>query len=320
MVMPGDNTSMTVQLIQPIQMEEGLSSPIPGRVAAPSAPAGSRNSSSLSKCHAGGLPEPQGAHRCRCPAAPTSAKLRADHHPISQRRTLCGIIDGCVREAVASRVAKTCAAAIWTPSAPAILTRPFGLGGGQLLSPEFAEGGTPEGGPQTGPRTQVPTPTPGGGLAETRDAPGAEVKRAGGTAAREGTATSQTRRSASGSRPTGTKVVDSSSARKIIETVTRTGTATTAGAAAYRDQPLLRDPLAARVQEARASISEMRTHKRLINIVDQHRRRWTRSCGSTCPPASTSRSSCRDRQMDRLIKGILGAKLGMTQLSGRRTG
>ena len=45
MVMPGDNTEMTVDLIQPIAMEEGLGSPS-ARVAAPSAPAGSPRSSS----------------------------------------------------------------------------------------------------------------------------------------------------------------------------------------------------------------------------------------------------------------------------------
>jgi hypothetical protein len=39
MVMPGDNTEMTVELIQPIAMEEGCGSPSV-RVAAPSAPAG----------------------------------------------------------------------------------------------------------------------------------------------------------------------------------------------------------------------------------------------------------------------------------------
>jgi elongation factor Tu len=45
MVMPGDNTDMTISLIQPIAMEDGLRSRS-ARVAAPSAPAGSRRSSS----------------------------------------------------------------------------------------------------------------------------------------------------------------------------------------------------------------------------------------------------------------------------------
>ena len=46
MVMPGDNTEMTVELIQPIAMEEGLQASPSARVAAPSAPAASPRSPS----------------------------------------------------------------------------------------------------------------------------------------------------------------------------------------------------------------------------------------------------------------------------------
>jgi translation elongation factor EF-Tu-like GTPase len=45
MVMPGDNTKMSVKLIQPVAMEEGLRFAI-REVAAPSAPVASRRSSS----------------------------------------------------------------------------------------------------------------------------------------------------------------------------------------------------------------------------------------------------------------------------------
>ena len=41
---------------------------------------------------------------------------------------------------------------------------------------------------------------------------------------------------------------------------------------------------------------EIRTHKRLIDILDRPRRPWTRSCASSSPPASTSRSSSRAGQ------------------------
>jgi large subunit ribosomal protein L3 len=109
------------------------------------------------------------------------------------------------------------------------------------------------------------------------------------------------------------EVVDSS-ARKIVETVTRTG-AQVAGPVPLPTEKnvycVIRSPH--KYKDSREHF-EMRTHKRLIDIIDPTPKTVDSLMRSTCRPASTSRSSSRDRRMDRQVKGILGAKLGMTQV------
>ena len=64
---------------------------------------------------------------------------------------------------------------------------------------------------------------------------------------------------------------------------------------------------------------EVRTHKRLIDIHSPNPKTIDRSCGSTSRPASTSRSSSRP-EGDEMAKGILGRKLGMTQIFDQESG
>lgn len=86
------------------------------------------------------------------------------------------------------------------------------------------------------------------------------------------------------------EVIDTS-ARKIVDTVTRTG-AKVAGPVPLPTEKnvfcVIRSPH--KYKDSREHF-EMRTHKRLIDIVDPTRRRSTRSCVSTCRPVWTSRSS-----------------------------
>jgi small subunit ribosomal protein S10 len=90
------------------------------------------------------------------------------------------------------------------------------------------------------------------------------------------------------------EVIDSS-ARKIVDTVTRTG-AKVAGPVPLPTEKnvfvVIRSPH--KYKDSREHF-EMRTHKRLIDIIDPTPRRWTRSCGSTSRRASTSRSSSEGR-------------------------
>ena len=86
------------------------------------------------------------------------------------------------------------------------------------------------------------------------------------------------------------EVIDTS-ARKIVDTVTRTG-AKVAGPVPLPTEKnvycVIRSPH--KYKDSREHF-EMRTHKRLIDIIDPTPRPSTPSCGSTCPRVSTSRSS-----------------------------
>jgi len=55
---------------------------------------------------------------------------------------------------------------------------------------------------------------------------------------------------------------------------------------------------------------EMRVHKRLVDIVEHTRRRWTRSSALTCPPASTSRSRSKTPEPRRASWDCRGALAG----------
>ena len=89
------------------------------------------------------------------------------------------------------------------------------------------------------------------------------------------------------------EVIDSS-ARKIVDTVTRTG-AKVAGPVPLPTEKnvfcVIRSPH--KYKDSREHF-EMRTHKRLIDIVDRRPRPSIRSCGSICRPTSTLRSSSED--------------------------
>ncbi len=86
------------------------------------------------------------------------------------------------------------------------------------------------------------------------------------------------------------EVIDTS-ARKIVDTVTRTG-AKVAGPVPLPTEKnvfcVIRSPH--KYKDSREHF-EMRTHKRLIDIIDPRRRPSTASCASTSRPVSTSRSS-----------------------------
>ena len=110
------------------------------------------------------------------------------------------------------------------------------------------------------------------------------------------------------------EVIDSS-ARKIVDTVTRTG-ARVAGPVPLPTEKnvycVIRSPH--KYKDSREHF-EMRTHKRLIDIIDPTPKTVDSLMRSTCRPASTSRSSSEERtDMGKQIKGILGTKLGMTQV------
>ncbi|CPY71123.1 30S ribosomal protein S10 [Mycobacteroides abscessus] len=77
------------------------------------------------------------------------------------------------------------------------------------------------------------------------------------------------------------------SARKIVETVTRTGASVVGPVPLPTEKNVycvIRSPH--KYKDSREHF-EMRTHKRLIDILARRRRRLTRSCASTCRPAST---------------------------------
>ena len=89
------------------------------------------------------------------------------------------------------------------------------------------------------------------------------------------------------------EVIDSS-ARKIVDVVTRAG-ATVVGPVPLPTEKnvfvVIRSPH--KYKDSREHF-EMRTHKRLIDIIDPTPKPSTRSCASTCLRTSTSRSSSED--------------------------
>jgi small subunit ribosomal protein S10 len=111
------------------------------------------------------------------------------------------------------------------------------------------------------------------------------------------------------------EVIDSS-ARKIVDTVTRTG-ARVAGPVPLPTEKnvycVIRSPH--KYKDSREHF-EMRTHKRLIDIIDPTPKTVDSLMRLDLRPASTSRSSLGEDPVfqDRKVKGLLGTKLGMTQL------